>query len=145
MDIVAKLALDSAAGHEIGRIQVITGRLLHAFLWRHGPTNMYYDRSLQKVSGEALANLALWGTANCSAILEEPGYQVINDLTNMLSDDDHNRYVAASLLLNLCAHCSVNLLLSYPHASELLLSTLTTVSLSVSTYVHLFSISSFNL
>jgi hypothetical protein len=94
---------------------------------------MNYDQSLRKVSGEALANLAIWGTANCSAILEEPGYQVINDLTNILSDDDY-RYVAASLLLNLCAHSSVNLLLSHPHASEHLSSALTIVSLSVCTY-----------
>jgi len=130
MDIIAKLALDSAAGLEIGRNQVITARLLHVFLGRHGPTNMYYDQSLRKVSGEALANLALWGTGNCSTILEEPGYQVVNDLTSMLSDDDY-RYVASSLLLKLCAHSSVNLLLSHPHASEHLSSALTTVSLSV--------------
>jgi hypothetical protein len=132
MDIIAKLALDKEAGLEIGRIQVITERLLHAFLGRHGPTNLYYDLSLRKVSGEALANLALWGTANCSVILDEPGYQVINDLTSMLSDD-YYRYVAASLLLNLCEHSSVNLLLSHdPRATEHLSSALPIVCLLIS-------------
>ncbi|WVZ69684.1 hypothetical protein U9M48_018432 [Paspalum notatum var. saurae] len=124
MDIIAKLSLDKEAGLEIGRIQLITGRLLHAFLVRGGLTNMHYDPSLRKVSGEALANPTLWGTANCLAILEEPGYQVIKDLKDMLSDDVH-RCVAACLLSNLCAHCSVKL--SHLDASENLSSALTIV------------------
>ncbi|CAO2165559.1 unnamed protein product [Urochloa humidicola] len=77
------------------------------------------------VAGEALANLALWGTANCSAILEEPGYEVIKDLKSMLCEDEY-RYVAASLLQNLCAHCRVKLR-SHPDASEHLPSALTIV------------------
>lgn len=133
--IIAKLALDNAAGPEIGRNQVITVKLMHAFLGGHGRTNdTNYDRSLRRVSGEALANLSLWGTANCSAILGEEGSQAINDVKNMLSDGEH-RYVAASVLLNICAHCGVNLLQSYPDASEHLSSALTIVSLSISFYL----------
>ncbi|RLN24859.1 hypothetical protein C2845_PM07G15920 [Panicum miliaceum] len=126
MDIIAKLALDKRAGKEIGRTQVITGELMHAFLARCGPANINDDdQSLPMVAGEALANLAMWGAANCSAILEEPGYEVIKDLNSMLCEDEF-RDVAASLMQDLCAHCRVKLM-SHPDASEHLSSALTTV------------------
>ncbi|CAL4975258.1 unnamed protein product [Urochloa decumbens] len=125
MDIIAKLAWDKRAGKEIGRTQVIIGRLMHAFLARCGPANINEDQSLPMVAGEALANIAMWGTANCSAILEEQGYEVIKDLKSMLCEDEY-RYVAASLLQNLCAHCRVKLR-SHPDASEHLSSALTIV------------------
>ncbi|CAO2173423.1 unnamed protein product [Urochloa humidicola] len=54
-------------------------------------------------AGEALANLTIESPANCLAILEEPGYELIKDLKNMLFEDEY-RYVAASLLQNVCAH-----------------------------------------
>lgn len=76
----------------------------------------------------------MWGTANCSAILEEPGYEVIKDLKTMLCEDEYRnyRFVAASLLQNLCAHCRVKLM-SHPDASEHLSSALTIVSLLIAT------------
>ncbi|CAO2037370.1 unnamed protein product [Urochloa humidicola] len=124
MDIIAKLALDKKAGKEIGRRQVIVGKLMHAFFRRYGPTSMDDDQSLPMVAGEALANLALCGTANCLAILEEPGIEAIQDLKNMLCEDKY-RYAAANLLQNLCAHCRVKM--SHPDASEHLLAALTIV------------------
>jgi hypothetical protein len=57
MDIIAKLALDEQAGSEIGRIHVITGRLMHAFFGREGLNNMHYDQSLRKVGVLKIARL----------------------------------------------------------------------------------------
>ncbi|WVZ69660.1 hypothetical protein U9M48_018415 [Paspalum notatum var. saurae] len=65
MDIIAKLALAEDARQEIGSNRVITGKLMHAFLGRYGPTNMHYSRPLRLVAGEALANLAIESAANC--------------------------------------------------------------------------------
>ncbi|CAL5023688.1 unnamed protein product [Urochloa decumbens] len=124
MDIIAKLALDKKAGKEIGRRQVIIGKLMHAFLRRYGPASMDDDQSLPMVAGEALANLALWGTANCLAILEELGNEAIQDLKNMLCEDEY-RYVAANLLQNLCAHCRDKM--RHPDVSEHLSAALTIV------------------
>ncbi|TVU34223.1 hypothetical protein EJB05_16054, partial [Eragrostis curvula] len=99
MDIIGGLALDKRAGASLG-----VPKLLHAFLGRDGASDTYYVESLRTTAGEALANLAIWGTANCSAILAEPGYEVIKDLRNFLCEDNY-RNVAASLLQNICAHC----------------------------------------
>lgn len=138
MSIIAKLALNKRAGHEIGQIQVITGRLLHAFLGRDGATSMmYFDQSLRTAAGEALANIAIWGTASCSAILAEPGYEVVKDVSNLLSEDTY-RNVAASLLQNICVHCRDKL---YHHgASEHLSSALPMVSPSIAIWRKKFSI-----
>jgi hypothetical protein len=128
MDIIAKLALVQSAGKEIGRTKAIIGKLVNAFFGQ--PAN---DHSLSKVAGEALVNISLWGTANCKAILgERPGYEVIQDIKSMLGEDEY-RYVAASLLQNLCAHCRTELT-GHPDASEHLSSALTIVSLSINFY-----------
>jgi hypothetical protein len=63
---------------------------------------VYYDQQLRTAAGEALANLAMGSTTNCLAILVEPGYELVEDLKNRISDDDY-RYVATSVLQNLCA------------------------------------------
>ncbi|CAL4948697.1 unnamed protein product [Urochloa decumbens] len=103
MDIIAKLALAEGARKEIGSNKVIIGKLMHAFLGRYGPTNMHYCHELRLAAGEALANLAIENPANCLVILEEPGYKLIKDLKDMLWHEKY-RYVAATLLQNLCAH-----------------------------------------
>jgi hypothetical protein len=103
MDIIAKLALAEDARKEIGSNKLIIFKLMHAFLGRYGPTNMHYSQPLRLAAGEALGNLAIENTANCLIILEEPGYKLIKDLKDMLWHDKY-RYVAATLLQNLCAH-----------------------------------------
>jgi hypothetical protein len=103
MDIIAKLALAEEARKEIGSNRVIIGKLMHAFLGRYGPTNMHYSQPLRLAAGEALANLALGNPANCLVIMEEPGYKLIKDLNDMLWHNEY-RYVAATLLQNLCEH-----------------------------------------
>ncbi|WVZ92162.1 hypothetical protein U9M48_038249 [Paspalum notatum var. saurae] len=60
-------------------------------------------QSLRIAAGEALVNLTIESSANCLAILEEPGYELIKDLKNMLCEDECI-YVTASLLQNVCAH-----------------------------------------
>ncbi|TVU06708.1 hypothetical protein EJB05_49936, partial [Eragrostis curvula] len=124
MDIIAKLALDGDARKEIGSTQVIICKLVHAFLCRDEP----YDQSLRMAAGEALANLTMESTANCSAILEEPGYELVKSLKDMLCKDECRIYiyVAASLLQNLYAH-SRDKLMSHPGSKEHLRSALPAV------------------
>ncbi|CAL5013569.1 unnamed protein product [Urochloa decumbens] len=102
-EILAKLAFDKDARKEIGSSKVTISELMHAFIGKDGSTNAYYDQSLRMAAGEALANLTIESPANCLAILEETGYELIKDLKNMLCEDEY-RYVAASLLQNVCAH-----------------------------------------
>lgn len=100
-EILRNLAVDRNTRQEIGRIGEITSRLLHAFLAWHAPSS---DRSLQIISGQALAFSAMESVNNCSVMLKEPGYAFIQKLTAMIQDDRYNRYVAASILRNLCLH-----------------------------------------
>nr|CAB3482094.1 unnamed protein product [Digitaria exilis] len=106
IDIIATLALDEVARHELGRVQVIIHNLLHIFIIEQdGPTN--YDQLLRVAAGAALANLAMETPENCLAMLEERqvcGYDLVKDLEGMLGNNEY-RCVAASLLLNLC-ECS---------------------------------------
>jgi len=103
-EILTKLAFDKDAREEIGSSKVTISKLMHAFIGKDGPTDdAYYDQSLRMPAGEALANLTIESPANCLAILEEPGYQLIKDLKDMVCKDEY-RYVAASLLQNVCAH-----------------------------------------
>ncbi|CAL5013567.1 unnamed protein product [Urochloa decumbens] len=102
-EILAKLAFDKDARKEIGSSKVTISKLMLAFIGKDGSTNAYYDQSLRMAAGEALANLTIESPANCLAILEEPGFELIKDLKNMLCEDEY-RYVAASLLQNVCAH-----------------------------------------
>ncbi|TVU35939.1 hypothetical protein EJB05_17846, partial [Eragrostis curvula] len=121
MGIIAMLALDEDARREIGSTQVIIGKLIHTFLGSN-------DQSLRIAAGEALTNLTMDNTANCSAILEEPGYELVKDLKDMLCKDEYRIYiyVAARLLQNLCAH-SRDKLMSHTGASEHLRSALPAV------------------
>nr|CAB3473604.1 unnamed protein product [Digitaria exilis] len=130
VDIIAKLALAGEARKEIGSNKVIIGKLMHAFLGRNGPTNMHYGQPLRLAAGEALANLAIENPANCLAILEEPRYELIKDLRDMLWHDKY-RYVAATLLQNLCTHCRDKM--HYLGANDHLAYALPWVSLVVAT------------
>ncbi|CAO2184295.1 unnamed protein product [Urochloa humidicola] len=103
-EILAKLAFDKEARKEIASSKVTISKLMDAFIGKDGPTNVYYDdQSLRMAAGEALVMLTIQNPANCLAILEEPGYELIKDLKNMLCEDEY-KYVAASLLQNVCAH-----------------------------------------
>ncbi|CAO2186935.1 unnamed protein product [Urochloa humidicola] len=96
MDIIAVLALDAAARQEIGSIQSIFPKLIHAFLMP--------DHSLRMAAGEALANLTIMSTDNCWAILlADPEHNLIKNLTSML-EDKNCVHVAGDLLHNLCAN-----------------------------------------
>ncbi|CAL4999759.1 unnamed protein product [Urochloa decumbens] len=103
IEILTKLAFDMEARKDIGSSKVTISKLMHAFIGKDGSTNAYYDQSLRMAAGEALANLTIESPANCLAIMEEPGYELIKDLKNMLCEDEY-RYVVASLLQNVCAH-----------------------------------------
>lgn len=104
IEILTKLALNEDARKEIGSSKVTISKLMHVFVGKEEHTNTYrYDQSLRMAAGEALANLTIVSPANCLAILEEPGHELIKDLSNMLCEDEY-RYLAASLLQNICAH-----------------------------------------
>jgi hypothetical protein len=100
-EILRNLATDRNTRLGIMHIGVITSRLIHAFLARHPQSNPYSDRSLQITAGQALALLAM-ESENCSLMMKEPGYVFIRELIVMIQDDRYNRYVAASILRNLC-------------------------------------------
>lgn len=101
---------------------------MHAFIGKDGPTNnVCYD--LRIAAGEALENLTVESPANCLAILEEMGYELINDLKDMLCKVEY-RYVAASILQNFCAH-SMNKLRHHQSVGDHLSSALPMASLSL--------------
>nr|CAB3483510.1 unnamed protein product [Digitaria exilis] len=104
IEILTKLAFDEDTRKEIGSSKVTICKLMHAFIGKDGPTNnVCYDQSLRMAAGEALENLTVESPANCLAILEEMGYELIKDLKDMLCEVEY-RYVAASILQNFCAH-----------------------------------------
>jgi hypothetical protein len=127
-EILTKLAFDKDARVEIGSSKVTISKLIHAFIGKDGLiTDEYDDESLRMAAGEALANLTIESPANCLAILEEPGYELIKDLTDMLCKDGY-RYVAASLLQNVCAHSRDKVLRHHQGAGDHLSSSLPMVS-----------------
>ncbi|CAO2207292.1 unnamed protein product [Urochloa humidicola] len=101
-EILSKMAFDKDARKEIGSSKVTISKLMHAFIGKDGSTNACYDQSLRMAAGEALVILTIENPANCLAILEEPGYELIKDLKTILCEDEY-RYVAASILQNVCA------------------------------------------
>ncbi|RCV26227.1 hypothetical protein SETIT_5G228700v2 [Setaria italica] len=103
MVIISKLALDDETRHEIGSFQLFITKLMHVFLGRDGSTNTYYDCSLRMVAAEALSNLSMENPANCSSILEETRYDLIDNLKKMILNDEFACF-AESLLENLCSH-----------------------------------------
>ncbi|TVU37499.1 hypothetical protein EJB05_10815, partial [Eragrostis curvula] len=106
--ILRNLAIDRDARQAIGRVQVIISRLMHAFLTSVGASSTESDRLLRKVAGQALAVLAMDSTNNCLAMLREPEYEFIKELTCMIHVDKY-RWVAASLLQNMCLHARCEL------------------------------------
>ncbi|WVZ69671.1 hypothetical protein U9M48_018423 [Paspalum notatum var. saurae] len=91
VDIIATLALDEGARHELGSVQVIIHKLVHVFIigLGHGGA-MNYDQALRVAAGGALSNLAMGSPANCLAILEQrPGYELLKDLKDMLGNDEY--------------------------------------------------------
>ncbi|KAG8099226.1 hypothetical protein GUJ93_ZPchr0013g33850 [Zizania palustris] len=108
-EILRNLAIDKNTRREIGRIRAIISRLIYAFLAQHAPSSpCSSDWSLQMTAGQALSMLTMESVDNCSAMLKEPGRALIRELTSMIQDD-RCRYVAASLLQNLCLHAQSNL------------------------------------
>uniref|UniRef100_A0A0D9X2B4 BLE2 protein n=1 Tax=Leersia perrieri TaxID=77586 RepID=A0A0D9X2B4_9ORYZ len=107
-EILRNLATDGNTREEIGCIRVIISRLIYAFLAKHPSSDTYSDRSLQITAGQALSVLAIESANNCSAMLKEPGHALIIELTVMIQDDRY-KYVAASLLQNLCLHAQSKL------------------------------------
>jgi hypothetical protein len=105
MDIIAKLAMNEETRQEIGGIQVIISKLMHVFLGRDEPSNRY-DPSLRTAAGQALAMLVMESAGNCSAILEEPVYNTILDLNQMLIDYE-NEYLVVTIMQSLWAHSIV--------------------------------------
>ena len=100
--ILRNLALDANTSKEIGRIQVIIGRLMDAFLKPSATSCKNANRLLQKVAGQALALLAMESADNCAAMLMEAG-NAIGELASMICGNN-NRYVAARLLQNVFQH-----------------------------------------
>jgi len=68
-------------------------------------------------------------------ILEETRYELIKDLKNMLCEDEY-RYVATSLLQNICAHAKDEL--RHQDAGNHLSSAFPMVSLSIATKINNF-------
>ncbi|TVU37480.1 hypothetical protein EJB05_10796, partial [Eragrostis curvula] len=107
--ILRNLAIDRDARQAIGRVQVILSRLMHAFLTPVGASSTESDhRLLRKVAGQALAVLAMDSAKNCLAMLREPKYEFIKELTSMIHVDKY-RCMAASLLQSMCLHARVEL------------------------------------
>uniref|UniRef100_A0ACD5TEV2 Uncharacterized protein n=1 Tax=Avena sativa TaxID=4498 RepID=A0ACD5TEV2_AVESA len=99
-EILRNLAMDETTREEIGCFRVIIRSLMRAFLSRAVTDS---DELLQIVAGQALAVLATESPNNCLAMSEEPGYVFIKELTTMIHIDRY-RYIAASLLRNMCVH-----------------------------------------
>ncbi|WVZ66871.1 hypothetical protein U9M48_016034 [Paspalum notatum var. saurae] len=77
---------------------------MHAFITPDGTSDTDDDILLRKVSGQALAMLAMDGSGNnCVAMLRETGYALVQELACMIHDDWY-RCIAASLLRSLCLH-----------------------------------------
>ncbi|KAL5197514.1 hypothetical protein ABZP36_001026 [Zizania latifolia] len=103
------LAIDKNTRQEIGRIRAVISRLIYAFLAQHAlSSTCSSDWSLQMTAGQALSMLVMESVDNCSAMVKEPGCALIRELTAMIQDD-RRRYVAASLLQNLCLHAQSKL------------------------------------
>uniref|UniRef100_A0ACD5XU22 Uncharacterized protein n=1 Tax=Avena sativa TaxID=4498 RepID=A0ACD5XU22_AVESA len=102
-EILRNLAMDENAREEIGHFGAIISMLMHAFLRRDAFSVTDSDRLLQVIAGQALAMLAMENPTNCLAMSEEPGYAFVKELITMIHADRY-RYIAASLLRNMCMH-----------------------------------------
>jgi hypothetical protein len=101
-ELLRNLAMDGNR-EEISHIRVIISRLMHAFLSQSAPSSTDPDQLLRMIAGQALAVLAIESANNCLAMLAEPGYAFIKELTVMIQGDRY-RYIASSLLRSMCLH-----------------------------------------
>jgi hypothetical protein len=102
-ELLRNLAVDGNIKEEIGHIRVIISRLMHAFLNHCSPSSTDSDHLLAMTAGQALAVLAMENANNCLHMLAEPNYVLIKELRMMIHGDRY-RYVASSLLQNMCLH-----------------------------------------
>lgn len=91
--------MDIAARKEIGRIKLVMAKLVHVFLGKDESLNRYYNYSLRKLAGEALAMLTMENTHNCLTLLTYMPNNIIQDLTDMLHEADYR--VISGTILNL--------------------------------------------
>ncbi|XP_037476047.1 uncharacterized protein LOC119353532 [Triticum dicoccoides] len=102
-ELLRNLAMEGNIKDEIGHIRVIISRLMHAFLSQDALSSTDSDQRLRMKSGQALAVLAMESANNCLVMLAEPGYVFIKELTVMIHGGRY-RYIASSLLRNMCVH-----------------------------------------
>nr|TKW34732.1 hypothetical protein SEVIR_2G325200v2 [Setaria viridis] len=105
---LAEILGDSMSSQElrmqaIGRIKVIITRLMTTFLTPDGPSSTDADWLLRKVSGQALAMLAMDSVNNCLVMLSDTRHVFMKELAAMIHIDRY-RCVAASLLWSMCLH-----------------------------------------
>ncbi|XP_037482127.1 uncharacterized protein LOC119360705 [Triticum dicoccoides] len=101
-ELIKNIAMEENIKEEIGRIPVIISRLMDAFLSQSALSRTDSAQLLQMTSGQALAVLAMESANNCLIMLAEP-HSFIKELTVMIHGDRY-RYVASSLLQNMCVH-----------------------------------------
>uniref|UniRef100_A0ACD5YXP5 Uncharacterized protein n=1 Tax=Avena sativa TaxID=4498 RepID=A0ACD5YXP5_AVESA len=101
-ELLRNLAIDGNT-EEIDHIRVIIRGLMRAFLSQSAPSSTDSDQLLRLIAGQALAVLAIESSNNCLAMLAEPEYAFIKELTVMIHSDRY-RYIASSLLRNMCLH-----------------------------------------
>ncbi|KAG2645348.1 hypothetical protein PVAP13_2KG421930, partial [Panicum virgatum] len=87
----------------IGHIKLIITRLMTAFVTPDGPSSTESDWLLRKVSGQALAILAMDSVKNCLVMLRETRHVFVKELTAIIHVYRY-RFVAASLLRSMCLH-----------------------------------------
>ena len=101
--ILRNLAIDVKTRKAIGHIKVIITRLMTAFVTPDGPSSTESDWLLRKVSGQALAILAMDSVKNYLVMLRETRHVFVKELTAIIHVDRY-RFVAASLLRSMCLH-----------------------------------------
>uniref|UniRef100_A0A0D9X297 BLE2 protein n=1 Tax=Leersia perrieri TaxID=77586 RepID=A0A0D9X297_9ORYZ len=107
-EILRNLAMDKSTSEDIGHIRVIISSLMRAFLSRDQSSSTNSNHLLRQIAGQALAMLAMESTNNCLAMLMEPGYVFIKELTTMIHDGGF-KWTAANLLWNICEHAQPGL------------------------------------
>ncbi|VAH43086.1 unnamed protein product [Triticum turgidum subsp. durum] len=102
-ELVRNFAMDGNVNNEIGHIPIIISRLMHAFLSEGASSSADSDQLLRMNAGQALALLAMGSVNNCLVMLAEAGSVFIKELTIMIHSGRY-RYIASSLLQNMCVH-----------------------------------------
>ncbi|CAM0907104.1 unnamed protein product [Alopecurus aequalis] len=103
IELLRNLAMDINLKEEIGHMPVIISKLMHAFLSQGASSTTYSGQVLRMISGQALVVLSMDSANNCLAMLAETGYVFIKELTVMINCDRY-KYIASSLLRNICVH-----------------------------------------